>query len=509
MAEASTASPRGIRLDELSEFALAIAQQVWAQDVGLKAQADERELLAWLRDNFPGYVTKPFGERHIRLWDWFEALTPGVAPDPLVEVWPRGGAKTTTGQMGITRIGYKGTRRFGLVVSETQKQANKYVGTVGNLFGKLGLGRALNQYGQSLGWSRSELRVSNGFNLVALGLDAAVRGIKIDEFRPDIVIFDDIDSQNDSAKTVEDKEESIRSAILPAGSSDCAFLFLQNLIHENGIVARLVNNQAEFLLNRVVSPIAVAVEGLKVESVDRGDGLKVYKIVGGTPTWEGQDLEVCEKQINTFSLKTFLREAQHEVAQADGYFFDHTKFNIVDEIPEGFRFKYIRPWDLAATQGGGDYTAGPLLGQARNGTWWILDLEHDQLSSDRVRGLVKGTAHKDSNQYGNLKVSIPNDPGQAGTAQSEQFEEMLSGINGIEVVLVTPSKAKAVRARGWADAVNSGNVYILRAEWNHKLILQHRKFREDGDHEYDDIIDALADGYNTLAEPSKAVKFTF
>lgn len=498
-------NPRRLRVNDIGEFARRVAKQVWEEDKRLTEQAEGQELLTWLAHSFPSYVTKPFGARHIRFWNWIESLTPGFKPAPRIEPWPRGGAKSTSGELACARVGSEGKRKFALYVSATQEQADKHVAAVADLFEKLGMDRALNKYGSSKGWRRNQLRVSNGFSVEGIGLDTAARGIKIEEFRPDLIILDDIDSQDDSPKTVLKKEQAIKSAIIPAGSSDCAVLFLQNLIHEDGIVARLVDDRADFLLDREIPEISVAVEGLQVEAIDRGDGRKVWRIIAGTPTWEGQDLAICERQINEWGLKTFLREAQHEVAQADGFFFDHTKFNIVDEVPEGFRLFLCRAWDLAATQGGGDYTAGPLIGRARNGTFWVLDLQRDQLSSDRVRGLIKGTAHKDKNEHGSVTVSLPDDPGQAGTAQVEQFKELLAGFT---VEANIPSKAKAIRARGWADAVNSGNVYLIRADWNHAFIHEHRKFREDEDHEYDDIVDACSDAYNLIAEPSKAVKFT-
>src|SRR4051794_24966006 len=66
----------------------------------------------WLRKHFPRVCTHPFAERHTRLWDWFERLAPGDKPRPRVELWPRGGAKSTTTELGCVRVGVKLTRRF-------------------------------------------------------------------------------------------------------------------------------------------------------------------------------------------------------------------------------------------------------------------------------------------------------------------------------------------------------------------------------------------------------------
>ena len=486
----------------------ALATSIFDQHESLLEQSRDVPLLQWLAENFPAYINKPFAERHLRFWRYIESLKPGVKPPAQIEIWPRGGAKSTSGELGCARIGYKLTRRFILYVSGTQDQADKHVAAVSTLFEKIGLDRALNKYGSSRGWRRNQLRVENGFSLEGIGLDTAARGVKVDENRPGLIIFDDIDSQHDSPKTVEKKIESIQSAIIPAGSSDCAILVLQNLIHEGGVVSQLYDDRADFLLDRETPQISVAIENLKVENVDRGDGRKIWKIVSGVPTWEGQDIETCEKQINEWGLKTFLREAQHEVQGADGFFFDHTQFNIIDEVPDGLSLRCCRAWDLGATQGGGDYTAGVLLARTKKGPlkWIVLDLQHDQLSSNKVRDLIKGTAYKDRNQNGNVAIHLPQDPGQAGKDQAEQYKTLLAEF---EPVVEPVSGAKAKRAEGWANEVNSGNVYLIRAEWNHRFIEQHRKFREDDEHEYDDIIDACSDAHTQLSEAPKEIKFTW
>ena len=238
----------------------------------------------WLRLNFPQVVSRPFGERHLRLWEWFEALTPGTRPRPRVEVWPRGGAKSTTTELGIARVCVKLTRRYVLYVSETQDQADKHIGSIASLLEAAGVERKVGKYGSSRGWRRQELRTANGFNVSAIGLDTATRGVKLDSFRPDLIVFDDIDHQDDSEKTIQKKIGGITTAIIPAEAVDCAHLFVQNQVHEESIVSRLVDGRADFLHDREPACVEPAVRGLKTEKVDRGDGLNIYQIVGGEAT---------------------------------------------------------------------------------------------------------------------------------------------------------------------------------------------------------------------------------
>lgn len=447
----------------------------------------------WAKKHFPAACTAPFGVRHVRLWDWFDSLLPGVRPAPRVEVWPRGGAKSATGELGCVRVGAKLTRRFCLYVSETQEQADKHVQSISTLFEQLGVERALSKYGTSKGWRRDQLRTANGFNVAAIGLDVAARGIKLDTFRPDLIIFDDIDNQIDTPKTTEKKIAALTTAIIPAGSGDCAVLFLQNLIMEDGIVAQLVDNRADFLHDREPAFVEPAVRGLKVESVLNTEGGKTYHITAGVPTWDGQDLARCEEQINAFGLAAFLREAQHEVRNADGYFFDVSQLNYIDahEVPAGLR--YCRAWDLAATQGGGDFTAGVKSGIALNGNLYIVDLIHGQWSSDNVTREIEKAAKADGPA---CILRLPQDPAQAGKYQKTQMQQTFAPYSP---KFVLPSGDKATRAKGLQGAVNKGVVYVVRAAWNPAFREELRKFKEDGTQAHDDCVDGASDTYNELA----------
>lgn len=459
----------------------------------------------WLRLNFPHVCAAPMGERHNRLWEWFEALEPGVRPRPRVEVWPRGGAKSTTTELGVARSCVRLSRRYALYVSETQEQADKHIGSIASLLETAGVERSLNKYGSSKGWRRQELRTANGFNVSAYGLDTAARGVKLDAFRPDLIIFDDIDSQDDSARTTEKKIAALTTAIIPAGSVDCAMLFLQNMIHEESIFAQLCDGRADFLHDREPACVEPAVRGLQTEKTDRGDGLNVYRIAAGEATWAGQSLATCEAQINAWGLRAFLREAQHEVAGAAGWFFDVSQLKYCSpvDVPQGLR--YCRAWDLAATQDGGDWTVGALVGLS--GTLpdvrvYVRDVTRGQWSADRVEREIAACAACDP--PGTL-LRLPQDPGQAGKAQAAQFRETLKKFNPIILPVTGP---KGARATGFAEAVNLGNVTFSEdREWNHPIREELRKFREDVTDQQDDAVDALADAFNQLARAAVRLRF--
>lgn len=291
----------------------------------------------WLAAHFASYTTAPFADRHDRYWEWLTALQPDVRPRPRVETWPRAGAKSSTVELGCAYLGSQPqpVRHYVLYVSKTQAQANKHVQSIAAMLERVGVTRAINQYGSSKGWRHEEIRTANGFNVTAFGLDSGMRGVKLDEYRPDIIIFDDIDDRLDTAETVQKKIDVLTTTILPSGSSDCAVIVVQNKVHEDSIVSRLCDGRADFLHDRLPPTVETAVRDLEVERQIDEDGMPRYVITGGTPSWEGQNLETCEQQINSWGLTAFLREAQHEVDEHEGGMWDRERDIVPFRQPHG------------------------------------------------------------------------------------------------------------------------------------------------------------------------------
>lgn len=468
----------------------------------------EKPLNDWLKENFKGDGERPNGKRHQRVYEWFESLQPGGdPPTPRVEIWPRGGGKSTTVERGVCRIATKSvlTRNFCLIVCATQEQADAHVQAIATILEEQGVDRKLNKHGNSRGWRRNQLRTADGFNVAALGLDTASRGIKFDEFRPDLIVFDDIDSEEDTPKTVKKKIQRITKKIIPAGAPNKAILFVQNLIHEDSIVNQLYEGRATFLHNRDIPDPEVAVEGLQVGQDRNSSGRMVYKIIAGKPTWEGQDLFACEQQINDQGYEEFLRESQHEIAATEGYIFNDKAVNIIEarEVPQGLRM--IRAWDFASTHGGGDYTVGVLMGYHKESTaMYVLNVVRGQWSPDEVESHVRATADSDFDIYGVRTIRLTDDPGSAGTIVVNHFKtKVLANYN---VIAKSATGHKAERARPWAKHWNSGNVYLVEADWNFEYTREHRKFREDLEHEHDDQVDPSADAFNELSGGSQRVQ---
>lgn len=297
---------------------------------GVGAKLEQEGWKAWLRALFPSYVAGGFAPRHEMLWAWVWDIQRGVRPPPFIGVWPRGGGKSTSAELATVTIGARGVRSYVLYICETQDQADEHVSTIAGMLESAAIeahypalaSRKVGKYGSSKGWRREQLRTASGFSVAGIGLDAARRGAKLDEYRPDLIIIDDVDDQDDTPHTTEKKLNTLTKSLLPAGSQDCAVLGIQNLVHAHSIFSRLVDGRADFLTDRVISGPYKAVDGLQYEVRDGQP-----TITGGTPTWEGQSLEVAQQQMRTWGVAAFLSEGQQEVGQ-EGRFFKTWNYDV-------------------------------------------------------------------------------------------------------------------------------------------------------------------------------------
>ena len=170
-----------------------------------------------------------------------------------------------------------------------------------------------------------------------------------------------------------------------------------------------------------------------------------------------------------------------------GFFFKIGKLEIVDAAPAELRC--VRAWDIAATAGEGDYTAGVKMGKDAAGIFYIVDVTRGQWGTDERDGMIKLTASLDGRQ---TKIWIPQDPGAAGKSMVLAFIRLLAGYT-VKSSPVTGDKEN--RADPFSSQVNAGNVKLVRGDWNHDFIEELRGFPVVS---HDDQVDAASDAFTEL-----------
>jgi len=129
-----------------------------------------------------------------------------------------------------------------------------------------------------------------------------------------------------------------------------------------------------------------------------------------------------------------VRRAQLETGdwsiRQGGAIFQRQWFRIVDRAPAGLR--RVRFWDLAATAEptrtdllyDPDYTVGALLGQAHDGTVYVLDVVRRRLDPHDVKRLVRQTAELDGRE---VVVGMEQESGASGKSVISDYRRGLAG----------------------------------------------------------------------------------
>lgn len=207
----------------------------------------------------------------------------------------------------------------------------------------------------------------------------------------------------------------------------------------------------------------------------------------GTPLWEAKHSIEQLRQMEQAAPYMFAGQYMQRPAPLEGGVFKPSQIEVIDALPVT-KIKWVRGWDLGATVGG-DPTAGVKLGLTPEGHLIIADLAHGDFGPDARDAMIRNTASLDGKS---VRISLPQDPGQAGKTQALYLTRML---HGYRVKTSPESGDKLTRAEPFAAQVNIGNVKMLKGGWNQQLINEMRLF-PNGNH--DDCIDACSRAYAEL-----------
>ena len=174
----------------------------------------------------------------------------GITEDDLLRlaviVAFRGSGKSTLMSLSyhIWAITGRQQKKFILIVSQTQTQARLHLA---NIKRELETNELLkNDIGpfQEIGdeWGSNTIVLSNfDARITIASTEQSVRGIRHGQYRPDLVICDDVEDLN-SAKTREGRDKTanwLTGEIMPIGDNDTKIIVVGNLLHEDCLLMRL------------------------------------------------------------------------------------------------------------------------------------------------------------------------------------------------------------------------------------------------------------------------------
>jgi len=158
--------------------------------------------------------------------------------------------------------------------------------------------------------------------------------------------------------------------------------------------------------------------------------------------------------------------------------------------------KRIRAWDLAATVGGGDFTAGVKMSQTEEGIFYVEDVVRGQWSPFERDQVIVQTATLDGPS---VIIWIEEEPGSSGKSVSAALIKLLAGWI-VHAERMTGDKV--VRAQPMAAQAEARNIKLVKGPWN-RIFLDELHGFPDAAH--DDQVDAATLAFNKLAGKGKRV----
>lgn len=181
-----------------------------------------------------------------------------------------------------------------------------------------------------------------------------------------------------------------------------------------------------------------------------------------------------------------------EVQPGEGKYFPRERWGYLDAAPPRASWRAaIRFWDFGGTATG-DPWAGVLLvhAPALARPWVVADVEHFRAAPGEGERRVTATAAMDGPE---VLVGIPQDPGQAGLAQVDQYARRLVGFT---LRTRRPEGNKILRASPASAQQSLGQFALVRGVWVPPYVGELFAF-PDGPN--DDRVDATGDAFSELA----------
>lgn len=194
---------------------------------------------------FPRHFSKPLGRLHRQMADDFtEALAAGEQVHEVI-AFPREHGKTTWVSLALVLYCILFRKRMYIILlAQEHSQAKDYLADI-----KAELEdneRVHEDFGNLVGtpWQATEIKTATGIRVKPLGARMKLRGRKERHQRPDLIIADDLEdivtAQNETER--ESRKTWVKRTVLRAGTDNTVFFFVGNKIHNDGVIAMLLEN---------------------------------------------------------------------------------------------------------------------------------------------------------------------------------------------------------------------------------------------------------------------------
>lgn len=205
-------------------------------------------------------------------------------------------------------------------------------------------------------------------------------------------------------------------------------------------------------------------------------------------------LHARKRLLGTMFYDAIYQQRPHDDS---GKFAQRSWIKIVDTLPPG-RYRWMRVWDMAGTEGGGDYTVGGLYAMnIATKDVYLTNVIRGQWSSGKVERKIAETAAIDGTS---VHITLEQESGSSGKTVIEYYKNQV--LKGYRVEGYYSNKHKLVKAQPFLAGCEAGRFYLLKAGWNEAFLNEFDYFPEG---EHDDQIDTGAIAWEKLVGKPRLV----
>lgn len=233
----------------LREILIDVANGVFAPYREARTTSPTIPILEFAHKYFRHHCTKPFSLLHKELCADLDAMVRDPEDRRLVVAAPRGNAKSTIVSLiwPIYCIVF-GLHKYIVIISDTSTQANQFLSDIKfELEENADLKKAFPYAcGEGPQWTQDEIVTANGVKVVSLGTGKRIRGRKMRQHRPSLVIIDDLES-DEHVRNKEQRDkvyEWLTKAVLKARGVGSKFnvVMVGTVLHMDSVLARLLDS---------------------------------------------------------------------------------------------------------------------------------------------------------------------------------------------------------------------------------------------------------------------------
>lgn len=213
--------------------------------IQFRIQESKNSLAFFASYYFPHYCTKKFSDLHFHLFNTFQRVLDDPKGKRLAEAAPRGNAKSSDASLilPIWCVLFK-KKEFIILISDTASQAEEFLSNIRNEIETNE--RILEDFGSLRGeiWKADSIITNNDVRILALGARKKIRGRRFKNRRPDLIICDDLENDENTNNPEQRKknENWFFKAVSKAGDETTDIIVVGTIIHYDSLLTKLLNN---------------------------------------------------------------------------------------------------------------------------------------------------------------------------------------------------------------------------------------------------------------------------